>query len=677
LPSRAWLVLGGVALSAVGSGLTLPFFLVYLSSARGIDIGLAGLMLSTLAAAGLAGNPAGGWLVDRLDARRAVIVGLVLAACGCAAIALVHVPWQGFLAAALYGLGTAVLLPAEDALLATVVEPERRPHVFALRHATLNAGFSVGALAAAVVVATVTGPTGFVVLYLADAASFLAFAALLTTWFRAVAPPDATRDEGACAPGSYRDVLRDPVFVRVWLVVLFLVAAGYAQYHAAFPAFATSVGGLSAWGLSIAFAANTVTVVAAQLVVLRLMAGRRRTRGVVLSAVFTAACWLTTLAAAGSGAQLATVLFAVAMVIFGIGETLLSPTLPAIVNDLAPDELRGRYNGAYSLAWTTGFIVGPAVAGLALAAGHGYALFVGFVAVLAIAAVGAWRLERHIPSAINHIGAGEDLERQLTVAEAHRAQGRYADAEELFRAALRRAEEEFGPDAFPVADACNGLAVTYKYSGRFDDAEALYARALRILERQLGAEHPDVAAVHHNLGGLAHARGRFAEAEAPARRAVAIREAALGPDHVDVAADKAALASILDAIGRGDEAEQLLTDALAAFERALGPSHYEIAVNLHNLASLHHRRGETAQAEPLYRRALDMKEDLLGPDHPDLATTLSNLALARCALGDPREAHDLVERAIAILDRSVEPDHPTLVNCREVHADLRSALDGR
>jgi hypothetical protein len=38
--------------------------------------------------------------------------------------------------------------------------------------------------------------------------------------------------------------------------------AGYAQYHAAFPAFATIVGELSSWGLSIAFAANTITVVA-------------------------------------------------------------------------------------------------------------------------------------------------------------------------------------------------------------------------------------------------------------------------------------------------------------------------------------------------------------------------------------------------------------------------------
>ncbi len=36
--------------------------------------------------------------------------------------------------------------------------------------------------------------------------------------------------------------------------------------------------------------------------------------------------------------------FFLAMVIFAFGETLFSPTIPAIVNDLAPERLRGRYN---------------------------------------------------------------------------------------------------------------------------------------------------------------------------------------------------------------------------------------------------------------------------------------------------------------------------------------------
>ena len=41
LPRLAWLVFGGDALSAVGSGLTLPFLLVYLHQIKGTSYGLA------------------------------------------------------------------------------------------------------------------------------------------------------------------------------------------------------------------------------------------------------------------------------------------------------------------------------------------------------------------------------------------------------------------------------------------------------------------------------------------------------------------------------------------------------------------------------------------------------------------------------------------------------------
>src|SRR5262245_19300648 len=101
LSPRAWLILSGDALSAVGSGLTLPFFVVYLSQVRGIEVGVAGLVLASTAVVGLAGNPAGGWLTDRIGARRALMVGLVLAAGGSAALVLVDSAWLGFVAAGL------------------------------------------------------------------------------------------------------------------------------------------------------------------------------------------------------------------------------------------------------------------------------------------------------------------------------------------------------------------------------------------------------------------------------------------------------------------------------------------------------------------------------------------------------------------------------------------------
>jgi len=90
------------------------------------------------------------------------------------------------------------------------------------------------------------------------------------------------------------------------------------------------------------------------------------------------------------------------MVVLALGECALSTAAPALANALAPDILRGRYNGAYTLSWTTGFAAGPALSGAALAAGHPNGLLLGLVAACALAAGGSLRLARSLP-------AGADL----------------------------------------------------------------------------------------------------------------------------------------------------------------------------------------------------------------------------------------------------------------------------
>jgi MFS family permease len=60
---------------------------------------------------------------------------------------------------------------------------------------------------------------------------------------------------------------------------------------------------------------------------------------------------------------------------------------PALVNGLAPEHLRGRYNALASMTWTISMVVGPATAGLLL--GNGLpgvwvALTVGGTAVAAV-----------------------------------------------------------------------------------------------------------------------------------------------------------------------------------------------------------------------------------------------------------------------------------------------------
>jgi MFS family permease len=400
LPRQAWVLLAGVGLSALGSGLTLPFLLVYLNQVRGLELVVAALAVSTVALAGLAGNPLGGFLADRLGPRDAVAAGLVVAAAGAFAIAGVREAWQAFAAAAVVGLGAAMVWPAQDALLATVVPSEQRSSAFAVHHALLNLGFGVGGLVAAALVRG-SSPGGFELVYVLDGVSFLAFLPILLAL-----PSLRGTAASAAAAGGFRRVLRDRLFRRVWALTALLVAVGYAQYHAAFPAYATGSGGLAVGELGVALAANTFVVAAVQLFTLRAMRGRRRTRGLALVALSFATAWLVTLAAGqlgGGGAALAT--FSLAMALLALGETVVAPSLPPLVNELAPDELRGRYNGLSTLAWTTGFITGPAVAGLALAAGHPEALFLGLIAGCGVVGIGWLRLERRLPASVNLVPA--------------------------------------------------------------------------------------------------------------------------------------------------------------------------------------------------------------------------------------------------------------------------------
>ena len=86
----------------------------------------------------------------------------------------------------------------------------------------------------------------------------------------------------------------------------------------------------------------------------------------------------------------------------------------------------------------------------------------------------------------------------------------------------------------------------YVNQGRYADAEPLYKRSLAIYEKALGPDHPNVAGSLNNLAGLYNEQGRYADAEPLFKRSLAIYEKALGPDHPDVAQSLNNLAALYD-----------------------------------------------------------------------------------------------------------------------------------
>jgi MFS family permease len=400
LPRAAATVLAGDTLSALGSGMSLPFMLVYLHQVRGIDVATAALALSTIALASFVGNPVGGFLSDRVGPRPALLVGLVFSAAGAATLGWVTCAPVAFLAAALLGLGNSIAWPAFDALLATVVTPAQRSAAFAVRHATLNAGIAIGAVIAGLIVDP-GRPTTFQVVYLIDAATFLLFIPLLLLVPVPGGPVAPAAEHGGT---NFRAVLQDRLFLSVAGLSALVVMIGFGQYHAAFPGWATRDHGIPVSALGICFAANAAAVVVLQLPVLRALVGRTRTTAISVACTSWAFGWTLALVSGHAGSGWPAIGgFVAAMVTFGLAETALAPTLTAIVNDLAPEALRGRYNAVSALGWTTGFFAGPALSGLAFGTHHGTVLMALLIGTSLLGALWATRLARHLPASANRI----------------------------------------------------------------------------------------------------------------------------------------------------------------------------------------------------------------------------------------------------------------------------------
>ncbi|MFI8294211.1 MFS transporter [Streptomyces sp. NPDC085614] len=392
LSRPVWLVLLGGVVSTAGSGATVPYLFPYLES-RGLAAGLVGALLTVRAAGALAGAVLGGSWTDRLGIRRAVLLVLGASALSTAALTGIRGPTVAVLILAVYGVVGAALAAALGALLGQVASPEERTRAFALQYSLWNLGGAAGALAATVVLG-MWPASGYVLLYGVDAATFVMLALIVWRWVPL--PRQAEKDrfpEAAAEPaGGYRMVLRDRALNRVCLITALVVAAGFCQLHVGIPGFA-SASGLPVGRLGWVFAANMAAVVALQAPLQCLSKAWRRSTGAVAGVAVMAAAWGVAMWApyAGWAALVA------AGVAFAAGEVLLAPVLGVLVNDLASDRLRGRYNGAHTLAWTGGWLIGTALTGALLGIHRPGLLFPVLVIPLAVAAVATLRLRRHLP----------------------------------------------------------------------------------------------------------------------------------------------------------------------------------------------------------------------------------------------------------------------------------------
>jgi len=395
LPRTVWLVQAGGVVNALGNGVVIPFIVIYLHNVRGISFAEAGLALSFAGVTALVAGFAAGPTVDRIGGRNTLLLGLLLQAVAFALFPLIREPWQAFALLGLEGVGTACFWPGQSTLLSHLTPADDRHAAFALQRISMNLGIGLGSLAGGLI-ATTSDPSSFTRLFLLDAATFAVFVVVLANVREPRGVPEEAHQEAA---SGYRSVFRDRNFVALLGLNVLFVAVGY-EVFALLPPFAKNYADVDERWVGFIWLANTLLIVIAQLPVSKALEGRRRMAALALmNALWAVAALVVLVGGAVLTATAAALVFMVATMIFGVGETLQGPTQAPLVADLAPDRLRGRYFALGSMSWSAGSILGPAVGG-ALLGWHPLTVWPVAAAVCVFSAAGCLTLERRLPTRV-------------------------------------------------------------------------------------------------------------------------------------------------------------------------------------------------------------------------------------------------------------------------------------
>lgn len=191
-------------------------------------------------------------------------------------------------------------------------------------------------------------------------------------------------------------------------------------------------------------------------------------------------------------------------------------------------------------------------------------------------------------------------------ASALETEGRFREAEPLWRDALKQRQHLLGADSPAMAPGQARLARNLESQGRYRDAEPLRRSALQLLQDdpQSSAELP---AAYSALGYNLTLQGQLSEGATHGYRALELLRAAGKDDDLEAAQAMSTVGLMLDKQGRFAEAEPFYREALTIRQRLLGEDDLDTATSYNNLGASLSGQGKAEEADPYFRRAFAVR----------------------------------------------------------------------
>jgi serine/threonine protein kinase/Flp pilus assembly protein TadD len=240
--------------------------------------------------------------------------------------------------------------------------------------------------------------------------------------------------------------------------------------------------------------------------------------------------------------------------------------------------------------------------------------------------------------------------------------GKYAQAEEMERAALAIRRKEFRPDSPEVAASLHDLSGPLTAEEKYSEADQVNTEALAIRRRLYGDENADTATSLNDLSSVYSSEMKLPEAEAMALEALRIRRKLFTNDNSDIAGSLRNLCLIKGEEDHWAEAESISKDYLAMEERLYGPDNPDVASALADAAWAAHGNRDFAEAQALESRALAIRQKYLPDEHPDMGKTLNSLAKLMANQNELPEAIAVLQAVLSIQRKLLGANDPATLD---------------
>lgn len=378
LPMLYWCLWIAILILWMGRFVT-PFLSMYLVSDMHVSAGVAGTVVSMYGFGGILASLFGGILSDRFGRRVMIIVGEVSAAV--LLVVLAHVSSVAVMSVVLfvYGALSSLAGPSISAYIADIVPVAHRQRAYTLQIWAMNFGFTIGPIVANQLVVI-----SYHLIFYVEAAVLLLVVALLLVVFRNVRngrKPDVYENKFSFA-ANYRRTLTDVPFV-MFVVLMIGYTLAYFQNTSGLP---ISMGelGLGTPEYSLLLSINGAILCVLQIPAIRLFERMGNSMVLVMGLALTAVGFgIQIFATSWTG-------FAVATVLWSLGELGTFPIASTTVSGLAPSDCRGTYQGIYNLTWSLSHGLAPLLGGLVISAFGGQRLWIICTVLLAAVTVGLW-----------------------------------------------------------------------------------------------------------------------------------------------------------------------------------------------------------------------------------------------------------------------------------------------